>query len=165
MGKVSDARAMRPAASPRLQNTTVKLFSHTHREAGFARQAMTEFMTTGYKQMRLVSTFEIVNHTLVVGLIVAAAGYAVWLWAHGQVGPGAVAAVVAMTLRVSGMSHWIMWEMASLFENIGTIQDGIGTLTRSRQVVDKPDATPLEVSRARSALRNRSASATGNPRR
>jgi ATP-binding cassette subfamily B multidrug efflux pump len=35
--------------------STVKLFSHTHREAGFARAAMKEFMTTGYAQMRLVS--------------------------------------------------------------------------------------------------------------
>jgi ATP-binding cassette, subfamily B, multidrug efflux pump len=127
--------------------STVKLFSHTHREAGFARQAMTEFMTAGYQQMRLVSSFEIVNHTLVVSLIVAATGYGIWLWTQGQVGPGAVAAVTAMTLRVSGMSHWIMWEMASLFENIGTIQDGIGTLTRPRLVLDAPDAKPLEVSR------------------
>ncbi|MEJ5991932.1 ABC transporter ATP-binding protein [Ramlibacter sp. PS3R-8] len=150
MGKAqADARAMMTGriTDAYTNISTVKLFSHTHREAGFARQAMSEFMTTGYKQMRLVSTFEIVNHTLVVCLIVSAAGYAVWLWAHGQVGPGAVAAVVAMTLRVSGMSHWIMWEMASLFENIGTIQDGIGTLTRPRQVVDRPDAKPLEVSR------------------
>jgi ATP-binding cassette, subfamily B, multidrug efflux pump len=45
------------------------------------------------------------------------------------------------------MSHWIMWEMASLFENIGTIQDGIATLTRPRQVLDRPDAQPLEVPR------------------
>jgi len=125
--------------------STVKLFSHTQREAGFARQAMTEFMTTGYRQMRLVSSFEIVNHMLVVLLIVASCGYSVWLWTQGQVGPGAVAAVTAMTLRVSGMSHWIMWEMASLFENIGTIQDGIGTLTRPRLVLDRPDAKPLQV--------------------
>lgn len=127
--------------------STVKLFSHTQREAGFARQAMTEFMTTGYQQMRLVSGFEIVNHALVVMLIVGASGYAVFLFSQGQVGAGAVAAVTAMTLRVSGMSHWIMWEMASLFENIGTIQDGIGTLTRPRQVLDAPDARPLEVPR------------------
>jgi ATP-binding cassette subfamily B multidrug efflux pump len=81
-----------------------------------------------------------------VSLIVGTTGFAVWLWTQNQVGAGAVAAVTAMTLRVSGMSHWIMWEMASLFENIGTIQDGIATLTRPRQVLDAPDAKPLEVS-------------------
>jgi ATP-binding cassette, subfamily B, multidrug efflux pump len=126
---------------------TVKLFSHTQREAGFARQAMTEFMNTGHRQMRLVTAFQFVNHSLVVGLIIAACGYSIWLWTRGQVGPGAVAAVTSMTLRVNAMSHMVMWEMASLFENIGTIQDGIGTLTRPRLVLDAPDAKPLQVSR------------------
>jgi ATP-binding cassette subfamily B multidrug efflux pump len=125
--------------------STVKLFSHTHREAGFARQAMTEFMTTGYQQMRLVSSFEIVNHALVVLLILGACGHGVWLWSEGQIGAGAVAAVTAMALRISGMSHWIMWEMASLFENVGTIQDGIATLTRPRLVLDAPGAKTLQV--------------------
>jgi ATP-binding cassette, subfamily B, multidrug efflux pump len=126
---------------------TVKLFSHTQREAGFARQAMTEFMHTGHRQMRLVTAFQFVNHSLVVGLIIAACGYSIWLWTQGQVGPGAVAAVTSMTLRVNAMSHMVMWEMASLFENIGTIQDGIGTLTRPRLLLDAPDAKPLQVSR------------------
>ena len=150
MGKAqADARAMMTGriTDAYTNISTVKLFSHTHREAGFARQAMTEFMTTGYRQMRLVSGFEIVNHALVVVLIVAATGYGVWLWSLGEVSPGAVAAIAAMTLRVSGMSHWIMWEMASLFENIGTIQDGIATLTRPRLVLDRPDAKPLQVRR------------------
>ena len=127
--------------------TTVKLFSHTQREAGFARQAMTEFMTTGHKQMRLVTAFQFVNHTLVVSLIVASCGYSVWLWSRGQVTAGAVAAVTSMTLRVNAMSHSIMWEMASLFENVGTILDGIGTLTRPRLVLDAPGAKPLQVDR------------------
>jgi ATP-binding cassette subfamily B multidrug efflux pump len=157
MGKAqADARAMMTGriTDAYTNISTVKLFSHTHREAGFVRQAMTEFMTTGYQQMRLVSSFEIVNHTLVVSLIVAASGYGVWLWTQGQIGAGAVAAVTAMTLRVSGMSHWIMWEMASLFENIGTIQDGIATLTRQRLVVDKPDAKPLQVTRGEVKFEN-----------
>ncbi|MBX3657838.1 MAG: ABC transporter ATP-binding protein [Ramlibacter sp.] len=127
--------------------STVKLFSHTQREAHFARAAMQEFMATGYSQMRLVSAFEIVNHALVVGLIIAVTATALWLWSLGQVGVGAVAAVTAMALRISGMSHWIMWEMTSLFENIGTVQDGISTLTRPRVVVDAPDATALAVPR------------------
>ena len=145
----ADARAMMTGriTDAYTNISTVKLFSHTQREAGFARQAMTEFMTTGYRQMRLVSAFEIVNHVLIVALILAACGYSVWLWNEGLVGAGAVAAVTAMALRISGMSHWVMWEMASLFENIGTIQDGIATLTRPRVVVDKPDAKPLQVRR------------------
>jgi len=127
--------------------TTVKLFSHTRREAHFARAAMEDFKDTGYRQMRLVSQFEIVNQALVVSLIAAAGGYAIWLWHANEVGAGAVAAVTAMALRVNGMSHWIMWQMASLFENIGTVQDGMATLTRESKVQDVPGAPALQVSR------------------
>ena len=126
---------------------TVKLFSHTRREAQFARAAMEDFRQTGYAQMRLVSIFETVNHALIVLLILAACGTALWLWSIGQVGAGAVAAVTAMALRLSGMSHWVMWEMTSLFESVGTIQDGINTLSRPRAVVDAPGAKPLVVTR------------------
>jgi ATP-binding cassette, subfamily B, multidrug efflux pump len=160
LGRISktqaDARAMMTGriTDAYTNISTVKLFSHTQREAGFARLAMSKFMTAGYRQMRLVSAFEIVNHTLVVMLIVAACSYSVWLWTQGQVTPGAVAAVTAMTLRVSGMSTSIMWEMASLFESIGTIQDGIGTFTRPRLVLDKPDAKPLHVTRGEVRFEN-----------
>ena len=152
----ADARAMMTGriTDAYTNISTVKLFSHTRREASFARQAMSKFMITGLRQMRLVSSFEIVNHTLVVLLIASASGYAVWLWSQGQVTPGAVAAVTAMTLRVSGSSTTIMWQMASLFESIGTIQDGIGTFTRPRLVLDQPDAKPLEVSRGEVRFEN-----------
>lgn len=126
---------------------TVKLFSHTQREAQVARSAMQEFMVTGYRQMRLVSSFEIVNHTLAMGLVAGMAGTALWLWSLGEVGVGAVAASIAMALRLQGMSQWIMWEMTSLFEAVGTVQDGINTLSRPRVVVDAPGATALQVTR------------------
>ncbi|KAF1311932.1 multidrug ABC transporter ATP-binding protein [Pseudomonas sp. SG-MS2] len=134
-GRVSDAYT---------NITTVKLFSHSKREAHFARAAMEDFKLTGFRQMRLVSQFEIVNQALVVGLIAGAGGYALWLWHQGEVGTGAVAAITAMALRVNGMSHWIMWQMTSLFENIGTVQDGMETLTRGPKVQDAPNAGVLK---------------------
>lgn len=126
---------------------TVKLFSHGQREAGFARGAMQDFMHTAYRQMRLVSGFEIVNHILSMLLIASTAGATLWLWTRGEVGVGAVAAATAMALRLNGISHWIMWEMSSLFENIGTVQDGINTLSRAVAIKDAPQALPLKVSR------------------
>jgi ATP-binding cassette subfamily B multidrug efflux pump len=126
---------------------TVKLFSHSQREAAFARGAMKDFLATVHAQMRLVSAFEIVNQALSALLIGATAGVTLWLWVRGEAGVGAVAASTAMALRLNGISHWVMWEMASLFEHIGTVQDGIATLSRSRAVVDRPSAVPLDVSR------------------
>ncbi|MBS0451528.1 MAG: ABC transporter ATP-binding protein [Proteobacteria bacterium] len=153
LGKVGKAQAdARSIMTGRVTDAytniaTVKLFSHTQREAHFARAAMQDFMATGYKQMRLVSAFEVVNHTLSMGLTGGMAGTALWMWSQGQVGVGAVAAATAMALRLQGMSHWIMWEMTSLFESVGTVQDGINTLSRPRTVLDAPEAFKLEVPR------------------
>ena len=127
--------------------STVKLFSHARREAVFARSAMQEFTLIGYEQMRLVSNFESVNRMASMSLIIGMAGTALWLWDTGQVGAGTVAAATAMALRLQGMSHWIMWEMTGLFENVGTVQDGINTLTRPRAIVDAPQAQVLDVPR------------------
>ena len=126
---------------------TVKLFSHSRREADYVKGAMAEFLNTVYRQMRMVTGFEIVNHLLSMGLVASTAGVTLWLWIHGQVGVGAVAAATAMALRLNGISHWVMWEMASLFEQIGTVQDGLNTLSRAPAVVDRPDAQPLRVTR------------------
>ena len=126
---------------------TVKLFSHTQRESVYVRDAMQEFMRSAYTQSRLVSGFEVVNHTLSMGLIASTAGVTLWLWMGGQVGVGAVAAATAMALRLNGISHWVMWEFAALFDHMGTVQDGINTLCRSHAVVDRPEAQPLKVTR------------------
>ncbi len=124
---------------------TVKLFSHSQREAGFARSAMQEFMQTAYAQGRLVTSFEVSNQLLAMLLVVGTTGLMLWLWAAGSVGVGAVAAATAMALRLSGMSHWVMWELASLFEHVGTVQDGMATLSKPNTVVDRRDAATLKV--------------------
>jgi ATP-binding cassette, subfamily B, multidrug efflux pump len=133
---------------------TVKLFSHANREARFARSAMEEFMVTVHGQMRLVTGFEITNQVLSVALIAATTGAALALWMQGQVGVGAVAAATAMALRLNGISHWVMWEMASLFEHIGTVQDGMGTLSKARAVVDRPGAAELQVTQGEIRFEN-----------
>jgi ATP-binding cassette subfamily B multidrug efflux pump len=153
LGKVAAAQAdARSLMTGRVTDAytniaTVKLFSHANREASYARSAMQDFMQTAYAQMRLVSAFEITNHLLSMALLAGTAGVALWLWTQGQVSVGAVAAATAMALRLNGISHWIMWELASLFEHVGTVQDGINTLARRHTVVDRPGAAALEVPR------------------
>jgi ATP-binding cassette subfamily B multidrug efflux pump len=153
LGKVAAAQAdARSLMTGRVTDAytniaTVKLFSHANREASYARAAMQEFMQTAYAQMRLVSGFEITNHLLSMALLASTAGAALWLWTQGQVSVGAVAAATAMALRLNGISHWIMWELASLFEHVGTVQDGINTLARRHTVVDREGAQALQVPR------------------
>jgi ATP-binding cassette, subfamily B, multidrug efflux pump len=127
--------------------TTVKLFSHGEREAGYAKESMREFLSTAYPQMRLSTSFEIVNHVLSMILILSTCGLVLWLWSQGKVGLGAVAASCAMAMRLNGISHWVMWELAGLFENLGTVRDGVNMLSKVISVVDAPDAKPLVVSK------------------
>ncbi len=125
--------------------STVKLFSHAGREAGYAKSAMHEFLGTVHGQMRYVSQVEIVNHLLNMLLIIATSLMALWLWSKGEVTVGGLAAATAMALRLNGVSHWVMWEMTSLYEQVGTVQDGINTLTTQNNIVDAPNAKPLIV--------------------
>ncbi len=127
--------------------STVKLFSHAGREAGYARSAMHEFLGTVHGQMRMVTQVEVVNHVLNMILISATGLTALWLWSKGQVSVGGVAAATAMSLRLNGISHWVMWEMTSLYEQIGTVQDGINTLTTHNKINDVEGAKPLQVNK------------------
>ena len=153
LGRISQAQAdARSLMTGRITDAytniaTVKLFSHGQREARYAKSAMQEFMQTVLVQWRLVTAFDVVHHTLSVLLVAATAGAALMLWAQGQVGVGAVAAASAMALRLNGMSNWVMWELAGLFEHIGTVRDGMATLSRPETVVDAINAKAINVPR------------------
>jgi ATP-binding cassette subfamily B multidrug efflux pump len=125
--------------------STVKLFSHAGREAAYARSAMHEFLETVHGQMRRVSQVEIVNHLLNMLLIIATGFLALWLWSINELTIGGLAAATAMSLRLNGISHWIMWEMTSLYEQVGTVQDGMNTLTIESKINDTADAKPIVV--------------------
>ena len=126
---------------------TVKLFSHGAREAGYAKSSMEEFMVTVHAQMRLATLLHTCSFIVNSSLTVGTTALGIWLWYHGQVGVGAVATATAMALRVNGLSQYIMWESARLFENIGTVNDGMATLSKPHTILDKPQALPLKVTR------------------
>lgn len=124
---------------------TVKLFSHSRRELGYAKNAMGQFLGTVHAQMRWVSYLEVSTHLISVILVSSTAGIGLYLWQQGAVGVGAIAAATAMALRLNGLTRWIMWQTASLFESIGTVQDGMRTLSAPQTIVDVPNAQELKV--------------------
>lgn len=122
---------------------TVKLFSHSSREESYVRESMDEFLDTVHRQMRIIT---ILNMGILIlnSLLLFAVGFiGIWLWMGDLVTAGAVAAAAAIVLRFQGMSQWIMWEMSALFENIGTVRDGINSISLPRVVADEPDAPRL----------------------
>ena len=129
--------------------STVKLFSHSAREEAFARDSMDAFLGTVHRQMRLSAAQDITLNLLNAALVGATAALGLYLWQTGAVAVGAVAVAVPLAMRLNNMSHWIMWEFAALFENIGTVRDGIGSLSLPRMVTDAPGAKPLVVTEGR----------------
>ncbi|MBA5775735.1 ABC transporter ATP-binding protein [Stappia sp. F7233] len=125
--------------------TTVKLFSHAAREEAHAKRSMTAFLKTVYGQMRLVTVLNFTLTAINTLLIFATGALAIILWQASTLTTGAIAVAIALALRLKGMSEWILWEVSGLFENIGTVQDGISTISREREVVDAADARPLVV--------------------
>ncbi|KAA3632617.1 MAG: ABC transporter ATP-binding protein, partial [Proteobacteria bacterium] len=133
---------------------TVKMFAHTDYEDAYAREGMDIFLDNVYRQMRLATRLTFSLTVLNNVMLFAVAGTAVWLWQLDAVTTGAIAFSVGLVLRLQGMSQWILWEVAGLFENVGVVQDGIDTISRERSVVDAPNAVPLKVSRGEIEFRD-----------
>ncbi|SDG00236.1 ATP-binding cassette, subfamily B, multidrug efflux pump [Onishia taeanensis] len=124
---------------------TLKLFAHTQAEQAYARGAMDGFMATVHRQMRLVTQLTVTLQTLNSLLLVSMAGIAVLAWHQSLISLGAIAVAIGLVMRLRMMSDWILWEVAGLFENLGTVQDGINTIAQAQAVSDAPDARELSV--------------------
>lgn len=124
---------------------TIKLFAHTRREAGHAHTSMRAFLNTVYAQMRRINAFYASLYVLNSLLLFAVAALGIDLWQSALISAGAVAAAIGLVLRINGMAQWIMWEVSQLFENIGTLRDGMATFSRPQSIDDAPGAQPLTV--------------------
>ncbi len=124
---------------------TVKLFSHSRRETDYAEEGMESFLDTVYRQMRLVTGFniwvEVANYLLVFTI----AAMSIYLWMTSAITIGAIAIAISLALRINGMSKWIMWEVGGLFENMGTVVDGMNMLSKPITIQDQPNAKALQV--------------------
>lgn len=124
---------------------TVKLFSHSKRETEYAEKGMRGFLDTVYRQMRLVTGFDVAVEITNYLLVFSVGALSIFLWMDGSISVGAIAIAIALALRINGMSMWIMWEVGALFENMGTVVDGMKTLSKPIDIEDKPNAKPLTV--------------------
>ncbi len=125
---------------------TLKLFAHAGREQAYVADAIRELAVKHRRQTRITTgmdlTIAIVNGFLIVGTC----GLALWLWSRGSISVGAITLATGLVIRIHNMSGWIMWTVNGIFEDIGTVQDGMETIARPLTVQDRPDAVPLRVS-------------------
>lgn len=133
---------------------TVKLFSHSRRETEYAEEGMQGFLNTVYRQMRLVTGFDVAVEVTNYILVFSIAALSIFLWMDSAISIGSIAIAISLALRINGMSMWIMWEVGALFENMGTVVDGMKTLSKPIDIQDKDGAKPLDVSEGGIAFEN-----------
>ncbi|MDF3194392.1 ABC transporter ATP-binding protein [Pseudomonas sp. 1928-m] len=126
--------------------TTLKLFAHTQVEEHYAREAMQELLGKVRLQSRIITTLDFLITCLNGMLIVGTGALALWLWDQQLISTGAIALALGLVIRINGMAEWIMWVVNGIFENVGTVQDGMKTIVQPRQVLDQAQAKPLHVS-------------------
>lgn len=125
--------------------STVKLFAHDQREKVYAKNAMRHFLTTVHRQFRLLTVLEFFSTYLNNLLIFSMAALGIYLWSQNGITTGAIAVGLSLALRIQSMSQWVRFELAGLFENIGTALDGMQTLSKPIAVQDAPAASELAI--------------------
>ena len=126
---------------------TVKLFSHSGREEDYAKDAMDVFLKTVHGQMRKVTAFQVLVYFYNCAALFAVATLSIWFWLDSAISIGAIAIAIGLAMRINGMSQWIMWEVSALFENIGTVYDGMSMMTKPHDVTDVEDASKLSAAK------------------
>ncbi|MGE0626738.1 MAG: ABC transporter ATP-binding protein [Hyphomicrobiaceae bacterium] len=126
---------------------TVKLFAHAEREDSSALQVMDDHLNKYRASQRNLTLMELVLYSINGLLMTTATGLAILLWSYGWVTIGDVALTTAVVIRIVGMSGWILWTVAGIFENVGTVEEGMDTISQPNTVVDSSDAVELKVPR------------------
>ncbi len=126
---------------------TVKLFAHTEGEDGYAKEAVSDHLQKLKLQMRVITSFEMAQWVLTGLLITGTTGLALWLWSREAISLGAIAVTTGLAIRINNMAGWIMWVITGVFENVGTVQEGMEAISKPWTVVDVPGARPLSVPR------------------
>jgi ATP-binding cassette subfamily B multidrug efflux pump len=124
---------------------TVKLFAHAEREDGYAREVIADHLAKFHHQQRLITIMTSLLSVSNSGLLLVTGSLSVLLWSQGAITIGAIALVCGLLIRIVNMSGWIMWEVTGIFDNIGTVKDGLDTISERHDVVDRPAATKLAV--------------------
>src|SRR5262249_25269235 len=124
---------------------TVKLFAHTSREDDYAMDAVADHTAKFRRSTRLITAMSAIVVSMNGLLIAATIRLAIRLWQDGVLSLGAITLASGLAIRIATMSGWIMWTSIGIFDNVGAVQEGMETIARPQDLVDRPDAVPLQV--------------------
>ncbi len=126
---------------------TVKLFARARDEDAYVRDAIDQHTGLFYRSLRLNTLFGFCLSSLNALLVTGTGALALVLWTRGKVEVGTVAMALPLAWQIVNIAGWVAWQITSIFENVGVIQEGMMTIARPIALTDRPDAVALEVGR------------------
>jgi ATP-binding cassette subfamily B multidrug efflux pump len=126
---------------------TVKLFARLADEDAYVREVIDQHQGAIGAHMRLISQFMFALMMMNAALLTATAAIGIWLWSQGTIGAGVVATALPLAWQIINVAGWVSWEVTSIFENIGVVQEGMQTIAVPHAGGDRPGARSLEVTR------------------
>jgi ATP-binding cassette subfamily B multidrug efflux pump len=122
---------------------TVKLFAKSEDEDQFVRDALTGHTSAFRASLRMVTTWMTSLTVLNALLLSATTGVGIWLWHEEFISVGILVTAVPLVWQIANMSGWVANSLSAIFENIGTVQDGMRSVDRPRVMGDAPLAKPF----------------------
>jgi ATP-binding cassette subfamily B multidrug efflux pump len=133
---------------------TVKLFAKMQDEDAHVRESVDEHQAAMTRHQAYTARIMFVLTLLNAALLVGTAAVGLWLWSHGAVSAGVVATALPLAWQTTNAAGWVSWEVSSIFENVGVVQEGMQSIAVPHSGVDRPGAKPLEVSRGEVRFEN-----------
>jgi ATP-binding cassette, subfamily B, multidrug efflux pump len=133
---------------------TVKLFARPRDEDAFISEAMEDMTETHRYQLRLTTTLALCLAVLNAAMVVGTGGVAIWQWSVGRIAVGTVAMALPLTWHIVSIAGWVAQNVATIFENIGVVQEGMRSIAVPHQMTDRADAVPLAVARGEVRFEN-----------
>jgi len=124
---------------------TVKLFARASDEDDYVRESLEHHTGKFYRSLRLNTLFGFCLSTLNAMLVTSTGGLAMLLWSQGRVEVGTVAMALPLAWQIVSVSGWVAYQVTTIFENVGVVQEGMMTIARPIALIDQPEAPQLAV--------------------
>jgi ATP-binding cassette, subfamily B, multidrug efflux pump len=133
---------------------TVKLFARAREEDAYVRDAIDHHTGLFYHSLRLNTLFGFCLSSLNAMMVTGTGALALVLWTQGKIEVGTVAMALPLAWQIVNIAGWVAWQITSIFENVGVIQEGMMTIARPIMLTDRPDAAALKVTRGEIKFEN-----------
>ncbi len=123
---------------------TVKLFARWKHEDAYLREALDDTTLSGQDMLHTINSMYIWMEVVIVFFMGAVFAASVYFWQYDLITVGDVAMVLPMMIRLSTMSWWMSDVFTTLFSQLGQVEEGMETITRTHAVIDNDGAEPLK---------------------